>query len=435
MEDPRAATDPPRALTALALLLTALAALPPPPTSAPPPTQPRARRPDPAPAARRTRPPRQPRRPGPPPTAADPAPPPPTSPATPPAPIAPLPNRPRRPTAAPAHAKTAALMTSSGCLACHTPRQPPRPQPPFARPLGRPHHHHQDGRDRPVAYDRAYLTRALLAPDAELATGHPPGVMPAYHLTEDQIDALAAALADAAATAPDPAPTTFAPLIAGLLLFVLGHFALSAAPLRARLVARLGEGPFSGLYSLVALAGLALMTWGHRVAPWVELWPKPTWTQTIPLHVMPIVMLLWVFGFTSKNPTAVAQGSHAAAPPQGITAITRHPALWGFVLWALAHLPPNGDLASLLFFGGFLLLAVGGMWHIDRRRARTLGDAWHHYAAQTSVIPFAALLTRRARLRFTRADLIRLIAAAVLYIGFLHAHPLLFGVPARIPAP
>ncbi|MEZ4435293.1 MAG: NnrU family protein [bacterium] len=428
MEDPRAATDPP------ALSPPSRSSSPRSPRSPPPPNHPAAA--DPAPAA---------------PAAADPAPAaraPPRPPPTRPRRTRPAPDRPAAPTPTAPIAPQPALTTPPPPPPrrrrprAHDPARLPRlptldgrpgPGPTFADRWGGLTTITQDGRDRPVAYDRAYLTRALLAPDAELATGHPPGVMPAYHLTEDQIDALAAALADAAATAPDPAPTTFAPLIAGLLLFVLGHFALSAAPLRARLVARLGEGPFSGLYSLVALAGLALMTWGHRVAPWVELWPKPTWTQTIPLHVMPIVMLLWVFGFTSKNPTAVAQGSHAAAPPQGITAITRHPALWGFVLWALAHLPPNGDLASLLFFGGFLLLAVGGMWHIDRRRARTLGDAWHHYAAQTSVIPFAALLTRRARLRFTRADLIRLIAAAVLYIGFLHAHPLLFGVPARIP--
>lgn len=103
------------------------------------------------------------------------------------------------------------------------------------------------------------------------------------------------------------------------------------------------------------------------------------------------------------------------------------------MLWSLAHLPPNGDLASLILFASFTLLALGGMWHIDRRRARALGETWQTYAATTSVIPFAAALTGRTRLRFTRADLIRLAATALIFVALLHTHHHLFGVPARLP--
>lgn len=289
------------------------------------------------------------------------------------------------------------------------------------------------GPARPVPYDRGYLTRALLAPDAELADGYPAGVMPTYRLDDTQIDAIAAALAAVATEAPEVPSTTWLWLWLGVGLFVGGHFVLSSGPIRGRLVARLGAGPFSGLYSVVAFAGLGLMVHGAGVAPYVELWPRWTWTNAVPLYVMPLVMVLWVFGFGSKNPAAVMQGERAAEAPSGITTVTRHPALWGFVIWALAHLPPNGDLAWVVFFGGFAALAAGGMWHIERRRMRDLGAVWQQYRAQTSIVPFAAVISGRTRLRFGWGDLARLVVAVVLYVGMLHSHRLLFSVPALVP--
>lgn len=332
-----------------------------------------------------------------------------------------------------------ALLDRLGCLGCHALDGRVGPGPSFADRYGGLTSVRTPGPDgalgaaRPVPYDRAYLTRALLAPDAELADGYPAGVMPTYRLDAAQIDAIAAALAAAAHEAPEVPSTTWLWLLLGAGLFVGGHFGLSSGPLRDRLVARLGAGAFSGLYSLVAVAGLGLMMHGVDAAPYVELWPRWAWTDAVPLYVMPLVMALWVFGFGSRNPAAVMQGERAAEPPSGITTVTRHPALWGFVIWALAHLPPNGDVASAVFFGAFAALAVGGMWHIERRRARALGEVWARYRAQTSIVPFAAALTGRTRLRFGRGDLVRLVVAAVLYVGLLHSHRLLFGVPAIVP--
>jgi uncharacterized membrane protein len=62
-------------------------------------------------------------------------------------------------------------------------------------------------------------------------------------------------------------------------------------------------------------------------------------------------------------------------PARGVLRITRHPVMWGVGLWAAVHLVANGDLASLLFFGGFLLTALGGAWHLDRRLAATEGES------------------------------------------------------------
>lgn len=318
-----------------------------------------------------------------------------------------------------------------GCTGCHSLDGRPGPGPTFAdRWGGLASVRLGDGPARPVPYDRAYLTRSVAAPDSELAAGWPAGRMPAYTLDGPTVDAMAAALAEAATGAPDPPPASWTGLIAGALIFVLGHFILSAGPLRRPLAGRMGEVGFQLAYSVVAGWGLYLMVVGFGEAPYVELWPRLPWTAHVPLAVMPLCVALWVFGFSTPNPTSAGQAAVAERPVRGVVAITRHPALWGFALWGLAHLPPNGDLASLIFFGGFVLLALGGMWHIDRRRAARLGETWAAFAGQTSALPFAALLGGRARLRFGRGDLVRLIVAAVVFVGLLHTHHLLFGVPA-----
>lgn len=327
-----------------------------------------------------------------------------------------------------------ALLARHGCTGCHSLDGSAGPGPTFADRWGGLATVRVGGAGptRPVPYDRAYLARSVAAPDAEIADGWSPGLMPVADLDPETLDAMAAALAEAAIGAPEPPPTSWTALIAGALVFVLGHFLLSAGPVRQRLVGPLGEGRFMLLYSVVAGLGLYLMIVGLDAAPYVELWPRLPWTAHVPLAVMPLAVALWVFGFSTPNPTAAGRASVAeqAEPVRGIVAITRHPALWGFALWGLSHLPPNGDLASLVFFGGFVALALGGMWHIDRRRAARLGDAWRGFAGQTSVIPFVALARGRARLRFGVGDLLRLVIAAVVFVGLLHTHHLLFGVAA-----
>lgn len=325
-----------------------------------------------------------------------------------------------------------ALLVKHGCVGCHSLDGRPGAGPTFADRWGGLASVEVDGVARPVPYDRAYLARAVAAPDAEIAAGWSAGVMPAYDLEPAALDRMAAALAAVATAAPEPPPSDWRPLLAGALLFVLGHFLLSSGPIRDRLVGRLGEVGFQIGYSVVAALGLTLMAIGLDAAPYVPLWTPAPWTATVPLAVMPVAFLLWVFGFSTPSPTAAGQAQRAEREDaaRGVLAITRHPALWGFALWALAHVVANGDLATTVFFGAFAVLAFGGMWHIDRRRARRLGDDWRRFASQTSAVPFAALLSGRARLRFGRGDLLRLAVAAILFFGFLHTHHLLFGVPA-----
>jgi len=182
--------------------------------------------------------------------------------------------------------------------------------------------------------------------------------------------------------------------------FVISHLGLSAAPLRDRLVARLGEKGFQGLYAL-----LAVLTLGTLIAAYPQashhlyLWPPAPGLRHLPLLVMPLALILIVGGVLIPNPSATGRTGalDRPEPAQGVLRITRHQVMWGVGLWAAVHLLANGDQASLLFFGGLLLTALGGAAHLDRRLAATEGARWRHFVAVTSFVPFAALLAGRQR--------------------------------------
>ncbi|HET6522149.1 MAG TPA: NnrU family protein [Geminicoccaceae bacterium] len=224
-------------------------------------------------------------------------------------------------------------------------------------------------------------------------------------------------------------------LIAAAAFLLVTHFGVSSTGLRGALVGRLGEGPYLGLYSLVALAALAWLILAYAGAPYVELWPPAAWTRWVAFLVMPVAALLVVAGLSGPNPTAVGQGDalDAEDPARGVVRITRHPFLWGVGLWALSHVVPNGDLASLVFFGAFAALALVGTALIDAKRARREGERWERFRRMTSNLPFAAILSGRQRLVWGEIGLGRTAGALALWIVLLAVHPYLFGV-SPLPA-
>jgi uncharacterized membrane protein len=216
-------------------------------------------------------------------------------------------------------------------------------------------------------------------------------------------------------------------LLIATVLFVGLHFLLSAV--REPLVARIARRPFLGLYSLIAIITLAWMITAYRTAPYVELWPHAAWSRWLAIAVMPVATLLLVCGFLTPNPTAVggervlARADSAA----GIFKVTRHPVMWAIALWSAVHLLANGTLASLIFFGGLLVLSLGGIAHIERRRATDSG--WQRLAAASSVIPFIAIVQGRAPGWLRELGLWRVALGLVVYLVLLFGHREVFGVP------
>lgn len=224
-------------------------------------------------------------------------------------------------------------------------------------------------------------------------------------------------------------------LILSCAVFLLLHLWVSGTPLRDRLVARLGEGAYLGLFSLASAGVLAWMLLAYGAAraegPHAVWWGPTSLTRHLQLVLMLAAFLLVVPGVLTRNPGAVGQTGalEDSDPVRGVLRITRHPFLWGIGIWSAGHLMVNGDLISLILFGTMGVLAIGGAASIDAKRRRTHGERWAAFEARSSFIPFAAILQGRQALRPAEFGVQALIALAI-YLAALLGHPLIAGVPA-----
>jgi uncharacterized membrane protein len=185
-------------------------------------------------------------------------------------------------------------------------------------------------------------------------------------------------------------------LVIGLVLFLGMHsLRMAAEPLRERILARVGEPAWKGIYSLVSLAGLVLIVYGYGRARTdsLGLWAVPIGLRHLGLALSLFSFVLIVAAYVPRN---------------AIKARLHHPMVLGVAVWALGHLLSNNRLADLWLFGGFLVWSV--LWfRYGRARDRRAGVA---YAAGTV---FGTVLT--------------LAIAAGLAAGFvLWAHEFLTGV-------
>lgn len=181
-------------------------------------------------------------------------------------------------------------------------------------------------------------------------------------------------------------------LIIGLIGFHGLHSLRMAAPnLRQKMVLKLGEGPWKGLYSLATLVFLALIIIGYGQA-WPDagqLWNVPSWGSHVAILLMLFAFILMPFNMRSSR----------------FRFITHHPFLLSVILWSVAHLFANADSASVLLFGSFLVWAVINYISVRKRN--------------NPLPPVAPLI----------ADVIAIIAGIGLWVLFIvFAHAFLFGV-------
>jgi uncharacterized membrane protein len=221
-------------------------------------------------------------------------------------------------------------------------------------------------------------------------------------------------------------------LIAAALVFLGIHFLISGTRLRDRITAVTGERPYLGLFSLASLAAIFWLATSYNAAAKSDanrvLYNLGVGVRDAAIPVIALAFFLGVQGLLAPNPTSVQQERVAAQEGtiRGVLRITRHPFLWGVVIWSAFHVAANGDLASVIFFGTFLVLAFFGTFSIDAKRRRKLGPAWDTFAAQTSNIPFAAVIGGRNGLNIDESFQWRFWAAMAIFLAVLFAHARLF---------
>ncbi len=185
-------------------------------------------------------------------------------------------------------------------------------------------------------------------------------------------------------------------MILGLVLLLGAHIFTTRRKTRAQLIAGLGEGSYKILYSLVSLAGLALIVWGfatYRAAGMIEVWQPPKALKHLTVALMLPAAILIVASYIRGR----------------IFTTVKHPMLAGIKLWAFGHLLANGDLGSIVLFGSFLAWAV-----FDRISLKYRTDVG------APPIPVGGIAN----------DLIAVIVGFVAYLALVFAfHPVVIGVP------
>ena len=182
-------------------------------------------------------------------------------------------------------------------------------------------------------------------------------------------------------------------------LFMVSHRVPAWLGVKERLVAALGPRGYMAAFSAVSLLLLWWVILAAGRAPVVLLWDQAPWQRWAVNLVMPVAVALAAFGVAAPNPFAFEGRTSGFDPARpGIAGVTRQPLLWALALWAGAHLPANGDLAHVLVFAPFLVLAVLGMRVVETRRRKAMGAAdWARLTAGTGLFPFAALVAGRWR--------------------------------------
>jgi len=186
-------------------------------------------------------------------------------------------------------------------------------------------------------------------------------------------------------------------LVLGLVIFIGAHVFVTRRADRAAMIARLGEGRYKGLFSLVSIVGVLLAAYGfgeYRAAGYIVLWQPPSWTRHIAVAlVWPAIICIVAAYFPGRIKTAL-----------------KHPMLVGTKLWAVAHLISNGDLGSVILFGAILGWAV-----FDRITLKRRSDPG------APPIPVGGV----------QKDIMAVVVGTVIYLALgLWFHPYVVGVPA-----
>ena len=176
----------------------------------------------------------------------------------------------------------------------------------------------------------------------------------------------------------------------GVLLWSLVHLVPTLfAGARGKLVARIGENPYKGLFTLLIVLSIYLIISGWKAAVPESLYVPPAWGR----HLTALLMLAAFVLF------------FAPYPPNNIRRVLRHPQLTGVALWGVGHLLANGEARSVVLFGGLALWAVIEILLINRRDG-----------ARTPPPPAPR-----------RNDLLLIVAGVAVYVVLAAAHRWLFG--------
>ncbi len=213
-------------------------------------------------------------------------------------------------------------------------------------------------------------------------------------------------------------------LILAILAFVGSHLLMSHQ-MRAKMIRKFGTGGFAIIYSVVSLALFfwVIVEFG-RAPKETPYWAVGDilWAVASALTILAAVLFT---GSLVRNPSLPgASDNLAAQKPAGVFKVTRHPMMWGFAFWGVAHLMVAPRTDNFIFCGGIIFLALVGSKAQERKKARMIGVGWGTWLRQTSFFPQVAALTKIGPLPS--------IAGIILWAVATWAHQIFAGYPAGL---
>ncbi|WP_428548811.1 NnrU family protein [Profundibacter sp.] len=207
--------------------------------------------------------------------------------------------------------------------------------------------------------------------------------------------------------------------IAAFVVFFVSHSIPTRPAVKSRIVAMIGPVGFTLAYSALSTAILTWIIIAAGRAPYVELWGWEPWQNNIPLTAMYFATLIFTMTLCQPNPLSFGGCNNDRFDPNdpGLIGWIHHPLLVTLLIWSLAHMVPNGDLAHVIVFGLFAGFSLLGMRIINKRARRILGaNEWQR------------LSNTKRSFKITRRGLVRLTLGTALYLALLYLHEPVIGI-------
>lgn len=214
-------------------------------------------------------------------------------------------------------------------------------------------------------------------------------------------------------------------LLVAAVFFVSSHFIMSG-PLRKPLRSALGEQSFLLAYSLVSLLALTwLIVAFDRAEPGLPLYDGTAIVPWLAASVLTLVAMTLLLPSFARNPALPGrkEAGLGTVIPSGVFTVTRHPMMWGFALWAIAHMIAAPTLPVAIMMTSIIVQALVGSHLQDKRKLAGNTREFGPWQRRTSFWPRLGKLMEM-RLSWLVALLVWFIAT------WAHYH--FFGIPAGI---
>jgi uncharacterized membrane protein len=210
-------------------------------------------------------------------------------------------------------------------------------------------------------------------------------------------------------------------------VFAVAHSGL--ASLRPAVAKRIGERAYRVLFAAVSLpaAAVTISYFVNHRYDGVQLWTLqgvPGVHEAVWVATFVSFLLLYPATFNLLEVAAIEKPGFRIYET-GVMRITRHPQLWGQVLWCVAHGAWLGTSMGVVASAGLIAHHCFAVWNGDRRLRDRFGEEWEKYARRTSVLPFRAVADGRQKVSISEFPVAAYAGVTAFILATYAGHPLM----------